>query len=214
MLIKDIKLRKIFDSRANPTIEVEIFNDKENSFRAEVSAGKSRGSREVKSLDFESADRVMEEIIKPHCVDNEFSSIKEFDEYLIKLDTTNQKEKLGGNVILALSMAFTRGIANEQRKEDWQAIRDEFFKDLSTVKMPSIYSNFINGGSHANNNLDIQEYWVIAKPQKSVLETIEKLITFYKSVGDVLRKKYKKKYLAYGDEAGYVLDFKNNFEPI
>ena len=77
-----------------------------------------------------------------------------------------------------------------------------------------IFANLINGGAHADSNLDIQEYMAIAIPVGSIAEMVERVSELYKNLGDYLKKEYELKHLDFGDEAGYVLDFKNNFEPI
>lgn len=214
MLIKDLKIEKIFDSRGNPTIEAVIFNESGAEFKGAVPSGKSRGSREAYVADFSDAKNVVDEIIKPHCVENNFSSIREFDDYLIKLDGTANKKKLGGNVILALSIAFTRALASEQQKLAWQVVREEFFFDIEGSTLPMIFSNLINGGAHADSNLDIQEYMVVAKPIGSISEIVERVSGLYKKLGEYLKKEYKLEHLVFGDEAGYVLDMKSNFDPI
>lgn len=164
--------------------------------------------------EFSEAKNAVEEIIKPHCVENNFSTIRELDDYLIKLDGTTNKKKLGGNVILALSIAFTRALASEQQKLAWQVVREEFFFDIQGSTLPMIFSNLINGGAHADSNLDIQEYMVIANPIGSISEVVERVSGLYKKLGEYLKKEYKLEHLNLGDEAGYVLDLKSNFEPI
>ncbi len=77
-----------------------------------------------------------------------------------------------------------------------------------------IFSNLINGGRHAENNLDIQEYHVLAESRKSIRETIKNIIEIYKKLGDFLREEYNAAILPIGDEGGYALNFKNNFEPV
>jgi len=214
MLIKNIKIEKIFDSRGNPTVEAGIFNETGVEFKGAVPAGKSRGSREAHVADFSDAKNAVDEVIKPHCVENSFSTIREFDDYLIKLDGTVNKKKLGGNVILAFSMAFTRALASEQQKSAWEVMREEFFFDTEQNRLPMIFSNLINGGAHADSNLDIQEYMVVANPIGSISEMVERVTGLYKKLGEYIKKEYKIEHLVFGDEAGYVLDLKNNFEPI
>lgn len=214
MLIKDIKIEKIFDSRGNPTVEASIFNESGAEFKGAVPSGKSLGSREAHVADFSDAKSAVDETIKPHCVENNFSTIREFDDYLIKLDGTANKKKLGGNVILALSIAFTRALASEQQKLAWQAVREEFFFNIEGGTLPMIFSNLINGGAHADSNLDIQEYMVVANPVGSISEIVERVSGLYKKLGEYLKKEYKLEHLVFGDEAGYVLDLKSNFEPI
>ena len=214
MLIKDIKIEKIFDSRSNPTVEASIFNESGAEFRGAVPSGKSRGSREAHVAEFSDAKNSVKEIIRPHCIENNFSSIREFDDYLIKLDGTENKKKVGGNVILAFSIAFTRALAFERNKSAWEVMREDLFFDLKEDGLPMIFANLINGGAHADSNLDIQEYMVIANPVGLISEMVERVSGFYKKLGEYLKKEYKLEHLNLGDEAGYVLDLKSNFEPI
>ena len=191
-----------------------MFNEEGAEFKGSVPAGKSRGSGEAYVADFSDAKNSVGEIIKPHCVGNNFSTIREFDDYLIKLDGTADKKKIGGNVILAFSIAFCRALAFEQQKLAWEVMRGEFFFGTTEGKLPMIFANLINGGAHADSNLDIQEYMAIAIPVGSIAEMVERVSELYKNLGDYLKKEYELKHLDFGDEAGYVLDFKNNFEPI
>ncbi|MEK7086970.1 MAG: hypothetical protein AAB935_01790, partial [Patescibacteria group bacterium] len=152
--------------------------------------------------------------IKREIADGDFKSISTLDKKLISLDGTKNKSHLGGNLVLGVSIAFARALAAEKNKEVWEILRDEFFKGVKTSHRPLIFSNLINGGAHANNNLAIQEYWVIAKPQQNFNESVKKLVKFYKNLGEFLKKKNNLKNLPIGDEGGYGLNFKNNFEPI
>jgi enolase len=106
-------------------------------------------------------------------------------------------------------------IAGEKRKEIWQILREEFFPNKKPAnKKPLIFSNLINGGLHSRNNLNIQEYMVVARPLSSLAETVKKLIDFYRQLGIFLKKESGVKNIPIGDEGGYAINFKNNFEPI
>ena len=159
-----------------------MFNEEGAEFKGSVPAGKSRGSGEAYVADFSDAKNSVGEIIKPHCVGNNFSTIREFDDYLIKLDGTADKKKIGGNVILAFSIAFCRALAFEQQKLAWEVMRGEFFFGTTEGKLPMIFANLINGGAHADSNLDIQEYMVIANPAGSVAEMVERVSGLYKNL--------------------------------
>jgi len=213
MTIKDILVKEIFDSRGEPTIEVVLVNEKDKKFSAQIPSGKSRGSREATALPYGRAAGAAREILKKEVVGRVFDSIGALDSLLIELDGTSRKERIGGNLILGCSIALSRGLAAEQEAEIWQVLRREFFPD-SGMRLPRIFSNLINGGVHAENNLDIQEYLAVVEAKESIAESFEKLVSFYGSLGESLKKENNLSEIALGDEGGYSLNFKNNFEPI
>ncbi|MFA6364914.1 MAG: hypothetical protein WCW78_00740 [Candidatus Paceibacterota bacterium] len=213
MYINDIRIRQIFDSRGEPTIEIELHDKVGFSHRAAVPSGKSRGTREASVFTFEEATKAVNHI-KESITAHDFKSVGEVDAFLLLQDSTPTKEKLGGNVLLGISIAAARGFAHTAKKELWEIIREEYFAEIKDTKPPLIFSNFINGGAHANNNLDIQEFLVIARTNGSITVTTEKLIELYRVTGNFLKKKYNVKNLPIGDEGGYSLDFLNNSEPL
>jgi len=211
MKIHDITVRKIFDSRGESTIEI-LLKSGNRWFSASVPSGKSRGSREAKVFSFAEVVRALVQIRRA-ILKKDFSSIRACDNALIRLDGTKNKSSLGGNLMLGISVAFARARAAAENKEVWQILRKEFFSGNSKTKIPLIFANVINGGAHADNNLDIQEYMVVARGG-SVRARVENLIDFYNRLGAILRKKNSGRRVPVGDEGGYSLDFKNNFEPI
>lgn len=214
MKIDRIDIREIFDSRGEPTIEVSITNDRGESASAQVPSGKSRGKNEAEVFSFVKAKGILEGTIRKILEKKSFNAIQVLDQVLLTVDGTIRKEKLGGNVVLGLSIAFARLLAFERKQPLWKTIEDAFFDVTAPVVPPLIFSNFINGGAHAENTLDIQEYLVVAKHQKTMTETIKRLVTLYQDFADVLRQKYHSRAIPVGDEEGYSLNFKNNFEPL
>jgi len=226
MIFEDIKIHEIFDSRGEPTLEVEVFDEKLNSFSAQIPSGKSRGKREATVLSFKEAEKVLNELVKKELIHKKFTSIKDLDNFLIGLDGTANKERIGGNLMLGISIAFARALAHKENKELWQILNEEFWGGLISAKKPLIFSNLINGGAHAGNNLDIQEYMVVVNPRtykigegvnskdQSYTASIKTLIEFYKKLGESLKTKYKLEKLIIGDEGGYAINFESNFEPI
>ncbi len=219
MKIDNVALKQVLDSQGEPTIEVGIKTGG-GEFLASVPSGESRGSREAVVFSPEKAKEVLM-VLEKEVVGKDFGSVKDFDGYLIMLDGTSNKSKLGGNLILGLSLAFARGKAGENKLELWQVLKNEFFPVLPAGKpnggepiSPRIFSNFIEGGVHTKNNLDIQEFWVVAESKGKVAETYRKLVRFYESVGQALKEQYEPSKIKLGDESGYSLDFKNNFKPI
>lgn len=215
MKIRDIIVKPIFDSRGEETIEVELKDENGDLFRAQIPSGKSRGKNEAVVLGYGAAQKVLESL-KKKIIDRDFNYVRELDNFLISLDNTKNKSKIGGNLMLGISIAFSRMMAFMCGKELWEFLSDEFFGGRASgeSEKPLIFSNLINGGEHANNNLDIQEYMVVAGGAKPISLRVKKLISFYKKLGDVLKAKNKLKNIVIGDEGGYAVDFKDNFEPI
>jgi len=210
MKIDNINVREIFDSRGESTIKITGGNP---WFFAEVASGKSRGSREAAVFSYREAVQSLKKL-KAHIVYKNFNSIRALDSALIKIDGTEDKSKLGGNVMFGISAAFTRALAKKRGEAVWETMRKEFFPSAAKNNMPLIFSNIINGGAHAENNLDVQEYMVVVKPKSSMIESVRTLIRFYRLLGNVLKKTKKIYNIPIGDEGGYSLNFKNNFEPI
>lgn len=214
MRIGNISVKEIRDSRGEPTIEVSVVGENGESTSAQISSGKSRGKNETAVLKPAEAEHILEKTIKPNITVRNFESIGELDAFLISLDGTDNKERLGGNLILGISVAFARLIAKAQKKELWRVLNEEFFGGEKYSARPLIFSNLINGGAHARNNLDIQEYMVVVRPYPSYGESIKELKSFYLKLGDILKNKFRLGKLILGDEGGYSLEFANNFEPI
>ncbi len=214
MIIKDILVNEILDSRGEPTLEVIIQNKEGQNFLAQVPCGKSVSTKEAKVLSCQTAKNILDRFLKKELMGRDFKSIAQLDNFLISLDRTENKEKLGGNLVLGISMAFSRALAAQSQKELWQVLKEEFFPETASISPPYIFSNLINGGLHAKNNLDFQEYMVVVKPHQDISENIKKLKNFYNKLGEFLKKERGLSELSLGDEGGYSLNFKNNFEPL
>ena len=214
MKIQNITVREIFDTRAESTVEIELTGSDDVRFSAQIPSGKSRGRKEVAVFSFRKAEHILRKIVKKALVGRHLVSIRQLDRELLRLDGTPFKRKLGGNVMLGVSIAFARSLAAERKRELWQVLREEFFPKKKSNKTPVIFSNAINGGSHAAGTLDIQEYMVAVKTARPILAHIKKLVYFYKELGSYLRHTRHVVNIPLGDEAGYALDFKSNFEPI
>ncbi|PJE75662.1 hypothetical protein COV04_03625 [Candidatus Uhrbacteria bacterium CG10_big_fil_rev_8_21_14_0_10_48_11] len=213
MKLDDLRVRKIFDSRGEPTIEVVALDGARVSHRAAVPSGKSRGSAEAKVFSYHEAEQSIEALRKA-MLGREYGSVHEVDELLLGIDTTDTKAILGGNITLAISVALSRALAAEQSRQLSEVLHEEFFAHVSGAVRPRIYSNVINGGEHAANNLAIQEYMLVAAPKISYAELTQELVALYRTLGEQLRTSRKLEALPVGDEAGYCVDFKNNEEPL
>ena len=165
MTIKKIYAREILDSRGNPTIEVELANGNNIVAMASVPSGASTGSREAIELRDGDIKRYngkgvlkavanVNNIIKPAIIGKDFDQVS-LDKKLIELDGTYNKSKLGANAILAVSLAFLKCKAKSEGKELYEFVSNK------SVSMPIPMINIINGGVHAVNNLDVQEFMII-----------------------------------------------------
>ena len=178
--IKNIKSRQVFDSRGNPTLEAEVFSSNNTSAFSIVPSGASTGTHEAFELrdnnnkDYlgksvfnavSNVNNIIAKALKNINIDNQ----SKIDKTLIELDGTDQKQKLGANAILAVSMACCKLAAIEKKIP--------LFKYLSKNKdflLPIPLLNIINGGSHANNNLDIQEFMIRPENTNSFSEAIRR----------------------------------------
>ncbi|MBI2086060.1 hypothetical protein HYT74_01840 [Candidatus Daviesbacteria bacterium] len=159
MKIEDIKLKVISDSRGQDTLEATL---KSGGFAsiASVPAGKSKGKFETTSIEPSLAISKFEEI-KQEILSKDFSSVSDLDDLLIELDGTDDKSNLGGNLILVLSIAFTKLLAKINNLQTYQLIGQILGKD--NKKFPYLYFNLIGGGLHAQNSLPFQEYILVTK---------------------------------------------------
>ncbi|MCS7200845.1 MAG: hypothetical protein NZ822_01700 [Patescibacteria group bacterium] len=203
MKIEDIKVGKILDSRGEWTIEVEIVAN--NLFsKASVPSGKSRGSYEAKNRDYEeiikNLDSFRKEVRKM-----DFLNSQEFDSFLRDRAGKN-KEVLGANFILGLSVAFARLLAKVNNIDLFEYLKREY--QLNTfLQPPRLVANVIGGGVHSMNNLDFQEYWLVSKSNFS-----EKVIN---DLLESLKKISERFSLPVGrnDEGAFCVNFNDNYEP-
>ena len=173
MKIKEIKSFEILDSRGSPTVATLIKSDEELTEFGFVPSGASTGSREAiekrdngNNFDGKGVSQVIknaEEKLFPELIGMEISSLGEFDARLIQLDGTKNKKNFGANIILSLSLAFCKLSASKEKKPLYQYIYDYFLEHFSSkieMKMPLPMMNILNGGAHANNKLDFQEFMI------------------------------------------------------
>tara|TARA_B000000557_G_scaffold264546_1_gene270268 strand:+ start:147 stop:1433 length:1287 start_codon:yes stop_codon:yes gene_type:complete len=173
MKIKEIKSFEILDSRGSPTVATLIKSDEGLTEFGFVPSGASTGSREAiekrdngNNFDGKGVSQVIknaEEKLFPELIGMEISSLGEFDARLIELDGTKNKKNFGANIILSLSLAFCKLSASKDKKPLYQYIYDYFLEHFSSkieMKMPLPMMNILNGGAHANNKLDFQEFMI------------------------------------------------------
>lgn len=197
--ITNIQLSIIPDSRAQNTLEATFFLDN-FQVTASVPAGKSKGKFETVSLAPNLAIAKFTQI-KSQILETDFSTITEFDNFLKQLDGTENKSNLGGNLILVLSIAFTKLLAKSQNLQTYQLISQITGKNPQ--KFPYLYFNLIGGGLHAKNSLPFQEYCLVTKfnsPMKDLAfaqDSMEKLKQYIQRHFQDVRQ---------GDEGAFVIN--------
>lgn len=212
-MIKKIKAREILDSRGSPTVETDLSTE-QGFFRASVPSGVSRGKYEAKELrdggkryqgmGVLKAVRNINEIIAPELKGKDSANQKEIDEFLIKLDGTKNKSKLGANAVLSVSTAVCRAGAGAQKIPLWKWI-SKIAQTKPILPTPCVLA--MEGGFHGRGDLDIQEFMVIhqAGPFKERLRIGAEI---YHALGKILEKKYGKSALNVGIEGAFTLSIK------
>lgn len=202
--------RKILDSRGFYTLEVSLTLDDGTEAWASVPQGKSAGSYEAEHKDENDSIRAIETIIAPRIEGFEAGRQRSFDDLLITLDGMPDKSKLGGNTTLSLSIAYARASAISSGRNLFQYLRD--VAD-TTVRMPRLYVNLINGGLHAGNELDVQEYLVIPKTN-DINESVTIAMSLYQALKESLVAEKGAGAGNVGDEGGYAPNMQDNLEPL
>ena len=199
MKITQVQAHEILASGGFPSIEAIVRLEDGSLGRASVPYGASAGSYEASVLLDGDESRyggkgmlkavgIILKEITPQVLNKEFSDQKEFDRFLIALDGTPQKTKLGGNSILALSLAFARAAAKSHNQEFYQYLRTSF-SISSPLKLPQPMMVTIEGGKHAENSTNMQEYCLTATRQSSLKENIRMVLETYHATKSVLKEK-------------------------
>ena len=215
--ISYIRARQILDSRGTPTVEVDMALEGQKLVRSSVPSGASTGSYEAVELRDNTADFLgkgvskavenINKIIANHIINSEFEGIIDFDKKLINLDSTSNKSKLGANAILACSLSFTKCLAQSNNKELFQSLYEN-----SEYLLPTPLMNIINGGAHANNGLDIQEFMIVPAGFGSFSESLRAGVEIFMNLKKILNNKNYS--TAVGDEGGFAPDLKSNEEAL
>jgi len=212
MKIKDILVKQVLDSRGEWTIGVGLIDFSGTEIWTTIPAGKSVGQKEAVVVSFETATNNLNGL-KESLVGMEIGTILQVDQLIEHLDPTSRKEKIGGNVSLAISICVAKFLSAEQSLSLDQLIRNEFFLDEGeTYRPPKIFANLINGGLHAHNNLDFQEYLVVTDNLRPLQVAVDDVIKLWHVLGETLTSKSET--LLLGDEGGYSRNFRDNGEPL
>ena len=220
MNIKNVIGREVLDSRGNPTIEVEIHIDGNKSGRAIVPSGASTGTKEALELRDNDVARYrgkgvlkavknINKIIKKEIIGLNIEDQKQIDNKLLEIDGTENKKNLGANAILGVSLATAhcRAIAkNILLFKDFN--EDEGLK----YNLPIPFMNILNGGSHANNNVDIQEFMIVPVGAKSFSHAIQMGSEIFHTLKEILQAQGH--ITAVGDEGGFAPNLKSNIQAI
>ena len=214
--IKSISARHILDSRANPTIEVEVTTSDNIKGRAAVPSGASTGALEAHELrdndpsfngmGVNKAIENVKTIISDTLVGEDVTDQSNIDNKLIELDGTDNKNNLGANAILAVSMASMRASASQQNKQLF-----ELFPNIyGPPSLPVPFMNILNGGAHADNSVDIQEFMIVPFG----FETFDTSLRAGVEIYHVLKKRLKSNKLStnVGDEGGFAPNFNTSTE--
>lgn len=212
--IVDIFAREILDSRGNPTVEAEVLLESGIQGRASVPSGASVGTKEAVELRDNDAQRYFGKgVLK--AVENVNGEISEalmgldvieqhfIDQTLIDLDGTDNKSRLGANAILAVSLAVAKAAA-----EDSSLPLYRYLGGSGSMSMPVPMMNVINGGAHANNNIDLQEFMIIPLGAQSFREALRYGTEIFHTLKKMLHEKNMS--TTVGDEGGYAPNLNNN----
>ncbi|MBN1502419.1 phosphopyruvate hydratase [Candidatus Woesearchaeota archaeon] len=219
--IKSINAREILDSRANPTVEVDIFIH-EGMSRAAVPSGASTGTHEAVELrdndkrylgkGVRKAVENINKIIAPALNGIDCANQKDIDNRLNELDSTQNKARLGANAILAVSIGVCRAGALSKQLPLYKYVAE--LAGNKDLVMPVPAMNVINGGRHAGNKLDFQEFMILPVGARSFSEGLRMGAEVYHHLKDIIKKKHGLDAVNVGDEGGFAPPVKDNEEPL
>ncbi|HRJ52937.1 MAG TPA: phosphopyruvate hydratase [Candidatus Thiothrix moscowensis] len=215
--IKAVKAREIVDSRGNPTVEADVILASGVMGRAAVPSGASTGSREAIELRdggarylgkgvLNAVANVNGEIAKA-IIGKDVTDQAGIDRTMIELDSTDNKARLGANALLAVSMATAHAAAKEQGLPLYQ-----YLGKADSYKLPVPMMNIINGGAHADNSVDMQEFMILPVTAPNMADAIRYGAEVFHSLKSVLKKRGLN--TAVGDEGGFAPDLSSNEQAI
>ena len=217
MTIERILARRIWDSRGRPTIEVEVVNSDGTAGIGIAPAGASRGTREAvelrdggwrfKGLDVQAALRGVAQEIAPALAGRDASDQQGIDAMLVALDGTPNKGRLGGNALIATSLAVLHAAAAQARQPLWQ-----YLAQGRPVRLPLPQVQIFGGGAHAGRRVDIQDFMVVATGATSFAEAMEMTAEVYRAAGELMAERGALAGVA--DEGGWWPNFTRNEEAL
>ena len=217
-VITDVYAREIMDSRGNPTVEVEVYLEDGTIGRAAVPSGASTGQFEAVELRDSESSRYLgkgvlqavanvNDIIGPAILGFDASEQVAIDRIMIELDGTPNKAKLGANAILGVSMAVARAAA-----ESYDLPLFQYLGGTNAKELPVPMMNILNGGAHADNNVDIQEFMIMPIGATSFMEALRYCAEVYHTLKSVLKAKGLA--TGVGDEGGFAPNLGSNEEAL
>ena len=216
--IEEIVAREILDSRGNPTVEVEVYLDDSTMGRAAVPSGASTGAHEALELrdgdktrymgkGVQQAVRNINELIAPELIGYPVTEQVAIDQTMLDLDGTPNKGKLGANAILGVSLACAKAASESMGLPLYRYLGGTNAKDLPVPMM-----NILNGGKHADNTVDIQEFMVMPVGASSWAEALRMCAEVYHNLAKVLKSRHLS--TAIGDEGGFAPNLRTSEETI
>lgn len=213
-IIVDVFGREVLDSRGNPTVEVEVILEDGTMGRAMVPSGASTGAHEAVELRDNDKNRYggkgvlnavdnVNEIIAPEIIGMDVLGQMDIDSLMIELDGTSNKGKLGANAILGVSLAVARAAANHLAMPLYQ-----YIGGVNARELPVPMLNILNGGEHADNNVDIQEFMIVPTGATSFAQSLQMGVEIYHALRQVLQGKGLA--TSVGDEGGFAPDLPSN----
>ena len=216
--ILDVSAREILDSRGNPTVEVDVYLESGAMGRAAVPSGASTGKREALELRDGDKNRYLgkgvtkavenvNEVISPKMRGYEASEQALIDRAMCDLDGTENKERLGANAILGVSLAVAKAAAEEACLPLYQ-----YIGGVNARELPAPMMNILNGGAHADNNVDLQEFMVVPLGAKSFAEALRMGVEVFHALRTVLKGRAFS--TGVGDEGGFAPNLASNLQAL
>ncbi len=216
-----VKGREVLDSRGYPTVEAEVYLEGGYSGRAIVPSGASTGLNEAVELRDNDVNRffgkgvlksvfIIDNIISKEIIGLDSINQSDIDQLMINLDGTDNKSKLGANSILAVSLAVAKASSNSLNLSLFNYISK--LNKNNILSMPVPMMNIINGGCHADNNIDIQEFMILPVGANSFRHAVRICSEVFHNLGKILKLNNKK--ISIGDEGGYAPDLNSNEEAL
>jgi len=216
--IKNIHAREILDSRGNPTVECDVVLEDGSFGRAAVPSGASTGIHEALELRDDDNKRYLgkgvkkaiqniNELVSKEIINKQFDDYRAFDKAILELDGTENKSNIGANAALAASLAFAKSLSSFSSKDFF-----EFISESEEYLLPVPMMNIVNGGSHADNDVDIQEFMIAPVGAPSFSEALRYGCEIFHSLKSILKSKNLNTNV--GDEGGFAPNVNSSAEVI